>query len=147
MPSAKNIDIIRCVVLPLHEREMVFLNAKNKPESRAIHVATLQAFARGRSRIYVYFYKETNHNARYLEERTVYNYGGQKIINYEQVIDDREAESVIEYLRDYLWKLYQKGKTIDVIGVECKEPIPFFFDLNKGKLDREKETNTEEIIK
>ena len=146
MPLAKKIRILKCEVRPLSQREMVFLDEKRKPESRAIHVATMQAFARGRDRVYVYFYKESETSRRYLEERTAFNYGGDKMITYEQVMDESEHFSIIEHLKGYLWDLYQKGRTIDVYGVKCEDPIPFFFDLETGKLDHSKETNTEKLL-
>lgn len=144
----KNFKVLVCSIRPLSTNEMVFvedLPNKQRKVSRGIHIATIQAFARGASRIYVYFYNEDNPGKRYLEERCMYSVGGTRVLKYEQIENQIEQEDLIAHLKDYMLGLYYKGKTIDFFGTRCVDPLPWFKD-ESGLLLTNRTVTTEKLL-
>lgn len=146
MAVPTHIKIDRLVVTPISQKEMYFQDVHGKPECRAIHVATIRATARGKTRMYVNFYREDDIGYRYLEERVISNVSGYSIVQYLDIKDPIEFRGLQEFLQDHLWQMYEKGQTIAVFGVECKDPIPTFLDIKTGKLDISKEKTTSDIL-
>ena len=142
----KNFKVFKCVAKPLSPNEMVFYDDITKKQSRSIHLATLQAYTRGQTRIFVYFYNENEPDKRFLEERIVSRIGGVKYLNYAKVEEQIEQEDLIAHLKDYMLQAYyREGATLDFYGTRSKDPIPYFKD-EKGKLLKDKETTTEKLL-